>query len=437
MKKWITLVLLLGLLLCGCTSDNSPETTAPAGTEPVTTTEATVPAAPVDPSAQNVELTVLVTADFIWQNAETLDAMLADFNAYYPNILVTVVQGSVRDLSTLSVDLVLGSAEEISQLRQKGITVDMTPAWSNLQEDIYSAAEAACGDENGYHTVPLCMVVHCMAINRDMMENAQATSLLNAANHSWSAGNFLQACRNLYDAGMETAFALYCKDTGDDVNTRLLVTNLSGSGFVNTVNGHYTVNSNSMFSTLNTLKDTAGIRFQADMDGDQTREQFLNGNSAMVLNWNSALQVEHGMDNENIFYMLYPATGKTHTYGATYGLAVINQNDTTQTAASMTFAKYVSTSDAAARASGQIPARKSAEDAYNGTGDEKFMTDLMKLLTYTVEGEIPGKCWEQAREQWVVLLQALASDAEDLDIKECIDTCQEALDSILENANNG
>lgn len=434
MRKWIALVLLLGLLLCGCTSDDSPETTAPAGTEPAVTTEATAPAAPVDPSAQNVELTVLVTADFIWQDAETLDAMLADFNAYYPNILINVVQGSISDVSAQSVDLVLGSAEEIARLRQKGVTVDMTSVWSNLQGDIYSAAETDCGDDNGYHTVPLCMVVHCMAINREIMDNAQAMSLLNAANHSWSTGNFLQACRNLYDAGEETAVTLYCKDTQGDVDTRLLVMNLNGGSFVNTVNGHYMVNSNTIYSAFSALKSTEGIRFQADADGAQALKQFLDGKSAMVLNWNSALQVEHGMDNENIFYMLYPANGKTYTYGDTYGLAVINQTDATQTAASMTFAKYVSTSDAAARASGQLPARKSAEDAYAGTEDEKFMTDLLKLLTYTVEGEIPGKCWEQAREQWAALLQALASDGEELDVKSCIDACQENLDALLENA---
>ena len=99
----------------------------------------------------------------------------------------------------------------------------------------------------------------------------------------------------------------------------------------------------------------------------------------------------------------------------------------------MTFAAYAAASDAVVRATGQLPACQSGEDAYVGTEQEEVMKDLMKLLGYMVEGEIPGKCWEGARQEWVDMLQEISRGT---NVVYCTEVCQVELEALLRSAEN-
>lgn len=432
MKKWIAMLLaLVTLLLCGCSGEGGQEeTTASVQAETTVPVETTLPQETEAPDMQIVELTAWVTSENIWADQDTLNAMMEEFNAYYPNIVVNVEHKTPDQIGEEKPDIVLGNTDDLALWAAEGGMADMSAIWEGLQEDVYSTAEAVCGNEAGYFTVPMCVVPYCMAINAQLFEQAQAMGLLNAANHTWSTSNFIQACENLYDTGMENALNIYCMDTEGDVYTRLLVENLYGAAYVNTINGSYTAETTQMSNALTALKKGLGIKFEPDMDAAASQEKFLNGESAMTLNWSSALQLQH-IEEENIFFMLYPANGKTKTYAEVYGLSVFDNGDATRLAASMTFVSHMSNSDAAVRATGQLPARKSAAEAYVGTELEEVMDDLSGLLNYMVAGETPGNCWEDARDQWVKMLQRVASGT---NIVYCTQVCQMSMKTILENA---
>ena len=426
MKRLTALILVLSLLLCGCGGDPNTETTTQTD-PPETTVPATGDPHGEEHGDQNVTLTVWVTADNIWEDADAVEAMLEEFNAYYPNILVNVEYKNPGDLGSGRPDIVLGHAEDLAAWNEKGYLADLTNLWKNRGEDICAAARAVSGDGDSRFMMPMCMVIHCMAINREYFRNAQALSLFNAASHTWSADNFLQALRNLYDIGMEEALTIYCNDTSGDTNTRLLVSNFYGGSFVNTVNGTYTADSANLTRALTGLAAQKGIVFDGSCTAQQALDAFLAGDTAMVLNWSSALHLQYGQD-ANIFFMNYPAAGKTGTYAEVYGLGVLAGENATKVAASMTFVAHVSGSDAAARATGQIPARESAKNVYAGTELEDIMTDLNRLLTYTVAGEVPGQKWDSARAEWVAMLRSIASGT---DPKTAAEDCQKKLDELL------
>lgn len=429
MKRWIAMLLaLLTVLLCGCGAETDPvETTVKLPEQTSAPVETTVPQETAAPDLMLVELTAWVTFEDIWADKDALKAMLEEFNAYYPNILVTVEHRTPDQVGGEKPDIILGNTDDLSRWAADGSLVDMTALWENLEGEIYATAEARCGEEEARFAVPMCVIPYCMAINTSYFERAQAMSLLNMANHTWSTANFLQACENLSDAGLDEALNVYCRNTEDDVYTRLLVENLYGAAYVNTINGSYKVESAQMGNALKALQNGRGIAIAPDLDGADSLEKFLSGESAMTLNWSAALQLEH-RENEDIFFMLYPANGKTKTYVDVYGLGVFDNGDATKLAASMTFVSHVSKSDAAVRATGQLPARKSAKNAYAGTELDSVMDDLSGLLNYMVEGEIPGQRWEDGRKLWVKLLQdVLVSE----DINLLLQECQTELDILL------
>lgn len=431
MKRQIALLLALVMLLCGCTGREAPVETTSAPEVPTTVPVQTVPPTETESvNMQIVELTAWVTAEDIWADPETLDAMLAEFNAYYPNILVHVEHVSPDRLAEEKPNIILGNTGDLALWAAEGGMADLSRLWENL--DAYSNVQTACGDENGYFAIPMCVVPCCMAINREKFEAAQAMSLINTANHTWSTPNFLKAGENLYHSGLENALTLYCMDTEGDVYTRLLVENMYGGSYVNTINGTYTADSSAMANGVRALREGLGFKYLSEVSASMALEQFLNGETAMTLNWSSALQLKH-MENEDIFYMLYPAGGKTKTYADVYGLGVFVSEDVQKQAASMTFAAYAASSDAVVRATGQLPACQSGEDAYVGTEQEEVMKDLMKLLGYMVEGEIPGKCWEGARQEWVDMLQEISRGT---NVVYCTEVCQVELEALLRSAEN-
>ena len=90
----------------------------------------------------------------------------------------------------------------------------------------------------------------------------------------------------------------------------------------------------------------------------------------------------------------------------------------------MTLAAFLRDSAEAVRATQQLPARESGLDAYEGTSLEAAMKDLSKLLNYVEGEESRGKNWENARKEWVSLLQKLASGQ---DLTESVEACRAAL----------
>lgn len=418
MKKITVLLLILALLLGGCGTE-------PAATEAIPATagsQATQPKATEDPEKFNVTLELWVTEEDIWSDDTQVRQVLENFRAYYPNISVNVTHVTREALEGELPDLLLADTKTLSDLAAAGKLADLTQLWEGI-DDTYQHVDEMCGMGGSKYALPLCLVADCMAIRLPEFENAQCMNLISTANHTWSSTGFLQAVENLTLAGVENPISIYCKDTSGDACTRLLVENFGGGHYVRMQDGVCQIDTPPMSQALKTLSGTPGLALRGDLDAAGAREEFLAGNSAMVLNWTSALQLKHGAEGE-ILYMLYPGNGRARTYAEVYGLAVCSGEDVRQSAASMTLAAFLRDSAEAVLATGQLPARKSGMDAYEGTVLESRMEDLSKLLLYIDRGEAPGQNWEKARSEWALLLRRIAGGE---DVALAIEACRAAL----------
>lgn len=411
MRKWIALLLALSLVcLCGCgTNQNETAQTNPPAvqTEPPQQTEA--------PDLQMVGLSVWVVAEDIWADTGAMDAILEEFNAYYPNILVTVEHRSPEELNTAKPDLVLANAEQIAEWYAEGGMAELSDLWANgLKGDVYEAAqEVSCTEAGAYHTVPLCLIPYCMAVNTDMFSDADAMNLLNTANHTWNTGSFLKAVQAVYDNGTDTVGTVYCKDMQEDMQIRMLAESMYGGSFVEKKTGAYSVSEGNMGKALSALAAQEGIVFDKSSDADAAREQFLAGETAFVLNWNGALQVKYA-DRGEILFMNYPSSASVpETSAEVYGLGIFDNGDPVKVAASKTFLAYVSNDPAAVRATRNLPARESYKDAFDGTDLEKTMDELAKLVNYLTDKETPSTHWDSARSHWLKMLQSMEAAGEE------------------------
>lgn len=426
MKRWISLLLALTTLcLCGCGMNNHD---SGKPTEPVQTA---APTPTTQPDMQIVELTLRVAGDGMWADTQAVDALLAEFNAYYPNIIIHVEHGELLVLDGENPDIVLANIDQFAQGDLPLISMeDLSDLWSTgLHEDVYEPVETACAHpQGGFYAVPLALNPYCMAVSQKAFEDAEALTLLNTANHTWNTASFLKAVQAVYDYGTDTVGSIYCKDMREDDLVRLLVTNLYDGSFVDKKTGAYNVAQGEMGKALTALAQQAGIRFDAGLDAAGAREAFLNGKTAVLLNWSAADHM--ASSNEDILFMHYPsADSRPETWAEVYGFGIFKGSDLTKVAASRTFVAFMMNNTDAVRATGLLAARDSLKDAYEGTALEQTAGELNKLLTYLTEEEPVGQYWDTARKEWVHLLQAIAASGENW--QEALDNAQKNLNSLF------
>ena len=244
MKKQVSAILAAGMaasLLVGC--GGAASSAASSTAESTSTAASSEAAAATTEAGQAADITLWTYPIGKWGDSESVDALLADFNAKYPDIHVTVeyldytngddqVNTAIEGGS--APDLVMEGPERlVANWGAKGLMVDLSDLWTDDQKaDISASVEAACKDSSGaYYEFPLCMTAHCMAINKTVFEAAGAMQYVDAENHTWTTENFLKAVQAVYDSGKTDVGALYCSGQGGDQGTRALVNNLYGGTF--------------------------------------------------------------------------------------------------------------------------------------------------------------------------------------------------------------
>lgn len=428
MRKWIALLLALTLLcLLGC--DGQADAGAANPNPPVQTD---APVETTQPDLQLVELTLQVAEEGMWADTQAVDALLAEFNAYYPNIIIHVEHGNWPILDGENPDIILANTAQFALGDTAPFFMEeLSDLWSNgLHGDIYESLENACKNvQGGFYAVPLAMNPYCMAVNARMFEEADALSYLNTVNHTWNTASFLKAVQAVYDNGMDTVGTIYCEDRHEEDLVRLLVTNLYDGSFVDRKTGAYNVADGEMGKALTALAQQEGIRFDASTDAETAREAFLSGKTAFTLNWSAMEQAKNASD-ANILFMHYPSSDSVpETWAEVYGLGVCNNGDPVKVAASKTFVEYMMGNADAVRATGGMPARESLKDAYDGTELERTMNELNKLVSFLSDRETQGQYWDTARKEWVNLLQNIASSGENW--QEALENGQKNLNSLF------
>ena len=381
-----------------------------------------------------------------WGDSASVDALLADFNAQYPDIHVTVeyldytngddqVNTAIEGGS--APDIVMEGPERlVANWGAKGLMADLSDLWTDDQKaDISASVEAACKDSSGaYYEFPLCMTAHCMAINKTVFEAAGAMQYVDAENHTWTTDNFLKAVQAVYDSGKTDVGAIYCSGQGGDQGTRAIINNMYGGTFTDAAHTKYTADSAENIKAIQTLYDTNGINFDASIVGGDEITLFRNGTLQMAFCWNIAQQLntdnnDAGLtnDGDEIMPMAFPtASGDPKLCGGIWGFGIFDNGDASKIEAAKTFIDFIAADPdqvgASVLASTYFPVRSSVGDIYAGND---IMSEYSKFMNYLGDYYQITPGWATARTEWWNMLQRVGTG-------EAVET---AVATFVENAN--
>ena len=435
MKKQVSALLAAGMaasLLVGCGGGAASSSAAPASTAESTTSEA-APAESTDGAAgQAADITLWTYPIGKWGDSDSVNELLADFNAQYPDIHVTVeyldytngddqVNTAIEGGS--APDLVMEGPERlVANWGTKGLMADLSDLWTDEQKaDISASVEAACKSSDGaYYEYPLCMTAHCMAINKTVFEAADAMQYVDEDTHTWTTENFLKAVQAVYDSGKTDVGAIYCSGQGGDQGTRAIINNMYGGTFTDAAHTKYTADSAENIKAIQALYDQDGINFDASINGGEEITLFRNGTLQMAFCWNIAQQTNSdngpaGTTNngDDILFMAFPTdSGDPQLCGGIWGFGIFDNGDDNKIAASKTFIDFMANSDETAKAvktSTYFSVKNSLSDLY---ADDAIMSEYQKLMPYLGDyyQVVPG--WAEARTAWWNMLQQVGSGAD-------------------------
>ena len=434
MKKQVSALLAAGMaasLLVGCGGAAS-SSAAPASTAESTTSEAAPAESTDDTAGQAADITLWTYPIGKWGDSDSVNELLADFNAQYPDIHVTVeyldytngddqVNTAIEGGS--APDLVMEGPERlVANWGAKGLMADLSDLWTDEQKaDISASVEAACKSSDGaYYEYPLCMTAHCMAINKTVFEAADAMQYVDEDTHTWTTENFLKAVQAVYDSGKTDVGAIYCSGQGGDQGTRAIINNMYGGTFTDAAHTKYTADSAENIKAIQALYDQDGINFDASINGGEEITLFRNGTLQMAFCWNIAQQTNSdngpaGTTNsgDDILFMAFPTdSGDPQLCGGIWGFGIFDNGDDNKIAASKTFIDFMANSDETAKAvktSTYFSVKNSLSDLY---ADDAIMSEYQKLMPYLGDyyQVVPG--WAEARTAWWNMLQQVGSGAD-------------------------
>ena len=450
MKKQVSAILAASmaasmLVACGGSTSSAATSTAPAESTSTASSEA-APAESTADAGQAADITLWTYPIGKWGDSESVDALLADFNAQYPDIHVTVeyldytngddqVNTAIEGGS--APDIVMEGPERlVANWGAKGLMADLSDLWTDDQKaDISASVEAACKDSSGaYYEFPLCMTAHCMAINKTVFEAAGAMQYVDAENHTWTTDNFLKAVQAVYDSGKTDVGAIYCSGQGGDQGTRAIINNMYGGTFTDAEHTKYTADSPENIKAIQALYDAKGVNFDASINGGEEITLFRNGTLQMAFCWNIAQQANSdnnaaGLtnDGDEIFPMAFPTeSGDPKLCGGIWGFGIFDNGDEAKIEAAKTFIDFIAADPdqvgASVLASTYFPVRESVGDIYAGNDIMSEYTKFMGFLGdyYQIT---PG--WATARTEWWNMLQRVGTG----------EPVEQAVATFVENAN--
>lgn len=351
-----------------------------------------------------------------WVDEATVSALLDDFHAAHPEIKVNVeyldyANGDDKVNTAIegnqAPDIIMEGPERlIANWGAKGLMVDLADC---IPAGTYEAVVSSCTSANGeVYEMPMCMVAHCMAINRDVFEEAGALQYLNEETHTWnSVEDFFKAVQAVYDAGYEYVGCIYCGGQGGDQGTRALVTNIAGAtAYSNDELTEYVYATEANAGALAKLYAQDGIIFDPSIAATEEIQNFVNGTFQMAFCWNIS-QEKNNADalGFDVLPMAFPCDVTPVLQGGIWGFGVFNNGDEARIEAAKTFVKFMSEDDAqytkAVEATNFAPVR-ALDGVY--AGDELFteysvMNPMMGVYYQITKG------WAIARTEWWNMLQ--------------------------------
>lgn len=422
------------------TASSAAKSSAAASTTSATNTAST----PASSTGEKTAITLWTYPIGKWGDSATVATLVESFNKKYPDISVSVeyldyTNGDDQVNTAIeggqAPDIVMEGPERlVANWGAKGLMVDLSDLYTDASKDFYETVVNACKSTDGKaYEYPLCMVAHCMAINKKVFEEADAMKYLDAEKHTWTTDNFLKAVQAVHDKGQENVMAVYCSGQGGDQGTRALINNLYGGTFTNPEHTQYTIDDEKNIKALEALKNQKGVNFDPSIAGGDEITLFRNGTLAMSLCWNASQQnnsdnAAAGTTNDGaeILPMQFPSEdGNAKLCGGIWGFGIFDNKDEAKIKAAKTFIDFMANDPEqvkeSVKASGFFPVHSELKDVYAGTE----IADTMAMFTTNFMPSMGDyyqvtKGWPETRTAWWNMLQKVGAGD---DIKTVVAEC--------------
>ena len=356
-----------------------------------------------------------------WVDEATVSALLDDFHAAHPEIKVKVeyldyTNGDDKVNTAIeggqAPDIVMEGPERlIANWGAKGLMVDLSDI---VPEGTYAGILSSCTSANGeVYEMPVCMIAHCMAINRDVFEEAGALQYLNEETHTWnSVEDFFKAVQAVYDAGYEYVGCIYCGGQGGDQGTRALITNIGGGTYANAEHTEYTYASTENATALSRLYAQDGIGFDPSIVAGDEIQNFVNNTFQMAFCWNISQEVNNADAlTFDVLPMAFPSDTTPSLQGGIWGFGIFNNGDDAKIEAAKTFIKFMTEDDAQYTKAVEATTFAPVRDVDGIYATNELFPEYSLLSPLMGDYYQITKGWTQARTEWWNMLQRVdASD---------------------------
>ena len=350
-----------------------------------------------------------------WTDEATVKGFIEAFNAVHPEITVKVeyldyTNGDDKVNTAIeggqAPDIVMEGPERlIANWGAKGLMLDLKDL---LPAGTYEGVAGSCTSADGaVYELPVCMTAHCMAINKDVFEAADALQYIDLDSHTWTTENFFKAVQAVYDAGNDYVGTIYCGGQGGDQGTRALVTNLYGGTYANPEHTQYTYASEANAKALAALCAQDGITFDPAIVASDEIQNFVNGTFQMAFCWNATQEVNNADALAfDAFPMAFPAEdGVPSLQGGIWGFGIFDNKDEARANAAKEFIKFLTEDDAVyakvVEATNFQPVRDVA-GVYEGN---ELMAEYAMFNPLMGDYYQITKGWTTARTEWWNMLQ--------------------------------
>ena len=393
--------------------------------------------APTAEAADGVTISLWTYPIGKWTDEATVKGFIEEFNAVHPEINVVVeyldyTNGDDKVNTAIeggnAPDIIMEGPERlIANWGAKGLMLDLADM---VPDGTYEGVVSSCTNAEGaVYELPVCMTAHCMAINYEAFEAADALQYIDLENHTWTTENFFKAVQAVYDAGSPYVGTVYCGGQGGDQGTRALVTNLYGGTYANPEHTEYTYASEENAKALAALCAQDGITFDPSIVASDEIQNFVNGTFQMAFCWNATQEVNNADAlTFDVFPMAFPAEdGVPSLQGGIWGYGIFDNKDEARAEAAKTFIKFLVDDDAeyakVVEATNFQPVRD-VEGVYEGNelmAEYALMNPMMGDYYQITKG------WTQARTEWWNMLQRVGdSDGSAETILAELQTAQDA-----------
>lgn len=383
----------------------------------------------------------LQTADLVKDYCDAhpdveVDFKILDYSDGDAKIEAAIANGNAPDL------VMEGPERLVANWGSKGLLVPLNDLWAEEPaQNMYIKVSAACHNLAGdYYEYPLGMMVHIMALNRDVFEAADALQYVDEETGTWKTDNFEKAVQAVHEyllnEGDEEGIVgvVYCKDQGGDQGTRALVTNLYSGMFTNASHTDYTLDSAENLEALQTivsLKDS-GLVFDDQKNGGDDITAFYNGDTVMTFCWNCSVEKAHPDVDFQVLPVTLPSDdGIPELCGGIYGFGIFDNGDTEKIEAAKDFIRFFASDPdeykKAVRTASAFPVMESlqGEELADIYEDDAVMNRYVPFMQYFGDyyQVVPG--WPEARTAWWQMLQKIGAGE---DIQETVKTFDKLAD---------